>query len=171
MAEAYPTEALIAAARESLIDIGYHEQLLQEQYSFADVFASDEHLCSVELAAFAQEPPTYRNVCFGFVTPPDESPAAIMAYRALGAPQIFAFHPQQGKIHRWQIRAREMPEFIESIEPAHLRNAILAHRDGWNPERIFRAKSIRFMSEPMQLDFFDVGLIPTLEEYVHEKLS
>ena len=171
MAEAYTTEALIATARESFINIGYHEQLLQEQYSFADIFAPDEHLRSVELAAFAQEPPTYRNVCFGFVTPYDDSPEAIMAYRALGAPQLFALHPQKGKIHHWQIRAREMPELIGATEPTNLRNVILAHRDEWKPEHIFRAKSIRFMSEPVQLDFFDVGLIPTLEDRVYEKLS
>ncbi len=171
MSETYTAEALLTITRTGLIDIGYHRDLLHNGYTFADVFAPNQPLRYVDLAAFAQEPPTYRNVCFGVVVPYHDDPEAIMNYRALGAPQILALHPQEGKILLWQMLAQGMPKFIEAIEPAHLSNTIQAHRDDWNPEQVFRAKSIRFTSGPVQLDFFDAGLVPTLEDKVHEKLS
>ncbi len=169
MAEAYTTEALLTIAREGLRDIGYQDNLLQEKYSFADFFAQDEPLRHIALGAFGQEPPNYRTACFGIATPPHDGPEAIMDYRALGAPQIIALHPE--KIYRWEIIAQGYPELVERIEPAHLRNAILTHRSTWNPEQVLRAKSIGFTSEPVQLDFFDIGLIPALESIVQKKLD
>ena len=147
MAEAYTTEALLTIAREGLRDIGYQDNLLQEKYSFADFFAQDEPLRHIALGAFGQEPPNYRTACFGIATPPHDGPEAIMDYRALGAPQIIALHPE--KIYRWEIIAQGYPELVERIEPAHLRNAILTHRSTWNPEQVLRAKSIGFTSEPV----------------------
>src|SRR5260370_37599256 len=46
-----------------------------------------------------------------------------------------------------------------------------AHRAEWNPEKVLRAKSIGFGKEAVQLDFFDAGLIPTLESFVYAKLD
>ncbi len=155
------------------MEIGYSNNLLKEEYSFADMFASDQPLRKIELAVFSQEPPSYRNACFGFVSLPSNrnDSEAIMSYRALGAPQLFSLHWQEEKIYHWQVRAQEKPTFIEAVDFAHFRTMITAHKDEWNPEHIFRAKSIRFMSGPTQLDFFDVGLTPTLEDHVHEKLN
>ena len=104
MAESYTTATLLATAREGLRDIGYQDNLLQEKYSFADFFAQDEPLRYIALAAFGQEPPTYRTACFGIAVPPHDGSEAIIDYRALGAPQIFALHPD--KIHRWEIVAQ-----------------------------------------------------------------
>jgi len=67
--------------------------------------------------------------------------------------------------------ANDNPVLLESIEAAHLYNAIQAHKDQWNPQQVLRAKSIRFTGETVQLDFFDLGLIPALEELVYKKLD
>jgi hypothetical protein len=68
------------------------------------LYGEDEPLRYIALAAFGQEPPTYRTACFGIAVPPHDGSEAIIDYRALGAPQIFALHPD--KIHRWEIVAQ-----------------------------------------------------------------
>lgn len=171
MAEECTATTLLTAARDGLLEIGYQNRLLQENYSFVDIHAQDEPLRQIELAAFAQEPTDYRNACIGIAMPPHKGSEAITNYRALGAPQILALHPESKEVRRWKIQAQGKPVLMDRIEAAHLRNAIWANRDKWNPEQVLRAKSIRFSSDPIQLDFFDVGLIPALEEVVHEKLD
>lgn len=171
MAEDYTATTLLRTVRESLLEIGYQNHLLQENYSFVDMHAQDEPLRQIELAAFAQEPTDYRNACIGIALPPHEGYEAITNFRALGAPQILALHPESQEVRRWKIQAQGKPVLIDRIEAAHLRNAIWANRDKWNPEQVLRAKSIHFSSDPIQLDFFDVGLIPVLEDVVHNKLD
>src|SRR5207237_1813106 len=80
-------------------------------------------------------------------------------------------HAKDEIIVRWKILAHDEPELLETIDPAFLRNAIWAHQNEWNPEQVLRAKSIRFSSKPTQLDFFDIGLIPVIEEVVYRKLD
>lgn len=171
MAGAYTTATLLAMAREGLRDIGYQNNLLREEYEFADILAQNQPLRTIKLAAFAQEPPSYRSACIGIAVPSNNSSEAIKEYQALGAPQILALHPEDEKILRWKILAHGRPELIESIDPIYLRNAILLHQNDWNPEQVLRAKSIRFTKEPIQLDFFDIGLIPLIEERVNDKLD
>ena len=171
MAEEHTAATLLTTAREGLLEIGYQNHLLQENYSFVDMLVHDEPLRQIELAAFAHEPTDYRNACIGIAIPPHEGSEAIASYQALGAPQILALHPESLEVRRWKIQAQGRPLLIDRFEAAHLGNAIRANRDKWNPEQVLRAKSIHFSSDPIQLDFFDLGLIPMLEELVHEKLD
>jgi len=67
--------------------------------------------------------------------------------------------------------AQGKPHLIEHINPDQLRAKIRARRDEWNPDHVLRAKSIRFSSAPNQLDFFDIGLVPALEEVIQKKLD
>ncbi len=171
MSETYIAATLLNIAKEGLRDIGYRDDLLREHYGFVDILAQDQPLRQIELAAFAQEPPSYRNACIGAIITPHDGPEAIKHYRALGAPQILAIYPEAEIIRRWKIPAHGDPIPIELIEPSQLHATIQARRDEWNPERVLRAKSIGFATAPRQLDFFDVGLLPTLEELVHSKLD
>jgi len=171
MSEAYTGSALLTMVKEGLRDIGYQDSLLKTEYSFVDVFTDDYAMRQVELAAFAQEPPSYRNACFGVVIPSDDRPETTNRYIALGAPQIITLHPNAQKVCRWKVRTQGHPELIECIEPDQLRSTIVAHKSEWNPEQVLRAKSIGFAKETFQLDFFDVGLIPTLESFVYAKLD
>src|SRR5258706_11347598 len=115
MAEEHTAATLLDTVREGLIEIGYHKDLLQENYSFVDMHGHDQPLRQVELAAFAQEPPSYRNACFGVAVPPYDGPDAIMQYRALGAPQVLALLPEAGVIRRWKILANASPVLLVSI--------------------------------------------------------
>src|SRR5438132_9637496 len=109
MSEIYTTATLLTIARKGLHDIGYQDDLLREEYTFADILAQNETR-KIELAAFAQEPPSYLNSCIGIAVPAQRGPEAIMEYRSLGAPQILALHPQDEKVLRWKILAQGKPE-------------------------------------------------------------
>jgi len=65
MSEVYTGSTLLTMVRSGLRDIGYQDSLLKQQYTFVDVFTNDYKIRTVNLAAFAQEPPSYRNACFG----------------------------------------------------------------------------------------------------------
>ena len=171
MEEIYTTKTLLSTIREGFRGIGYREDLLQENYGFTDMFAQGQPFRSVEHGAFALEPTSYRNACFGVVVPNHHGSEAIINYRSLGAPQIFALHPDIGKVFCWKIFANSNPILIDQIEASNLLNAIHQHKVDWNPESILRAKSIQFTNEPIQLNFFDIGLIPALEGIVYQKLD
>jgi N-6 DNA Methylase len=157
--------------RDGLRDIGYRNELLRDNYPFPDILADSAPTRHIDLAAFAQEPISYRSACFGIVIAYRHGPAAIQPYRALGAPQILALHPNSNEIFRWKMPAQGQPTLIERIEPDELRTIFQVHKDAWSPESILRAKSIGFARGPVQLDFFDAGLLPVLEELVHKKLD
>jgi type I restriction-modification system DNA methylase subunit len=171
MAEQYTTEQLLTMVRDGLLDIGYQHSLLISNYRFVDVLGASFQERQIDLAAFAQDPPSYRNSCFGIAVPHHDGSEAILAYRALGAPQILALHPDDGEIRRWRMVARGKPELIERIDPDHLRATIRDHRNEWSPEQVLRAKSISFTPGVRQLDFFDIGLIPAIDEIVQKKLD
>src|SRR5229473_4546396 len=171
MSEVYTGNTLLTMVRSGLRDIGYQDSLLKQEYSFVDVFTDDYKIRTVKLAAFAQEPPSYRNACFGVVISPHDEPEAVMEYMALGEPQIFTLHPETQKVCRWTFRSKDNPILLECIEPDQLHATIVAHKDIWNPEQVLRTKSIGFGKENLQLDFFDAGLIPTLESFVYAKLD
>src|SRR6266496_6858201 len=171
MAEKLTDIELLTMARDGLRDIGYRDELLRENYPFADVLDNREPERRIHLAAFAQEPPSYRNACFGVTIPQHDDPEAIRSYLALGAPQILALHPTDSEIRLWRMAAQGKPELIEHIEPEKLRATIRARKSDWKPNHVLRAKSIGFSSDPTQLDFFDIGLVPTLDEIVQKKLD
>jgi hypothetical protein len=171
MNSADPTTNLLALARAGLHDIGYRDELLQHNYPFPDVLQESAPTHHIDLAAFAQEPFSYRSACFGVALLHQHGPEAIQPYRALGAPQILALHPGSNEVFRWKIPARGNPTLIERIEAEHLRAAFLDHANEWKPEAVLRAKSIGFARGPVQLDFFDAGLMPVLESLVYKKLD
>jgi hypothetical protein len=171
MAEKYKVEELLAMTRDGLRDIGYRDELLRTDYRFADVLDNSEPTRTIPLAAFAQEPPSYRNACFGIAEPKSHNPDAIQQYLALGAPQILALHPEDREVHLWKMAAQGKPNLIERIHLDQLREKIRSRKDEWNPDHVLRAKSIRFSSAATQLDFFDIGLIPALEEVIQRKLD
>ncbi len=167
----HATTDLLALTRSSLRAIGYRDDLLRERYPFADVLVDESPPRQIDLAAFAQEPPSYRSACFGVTVLEQPSPEKLLLYRALGAPQLLVLSPSRDAALRWRMTASGDPVFIEQIAAEHLRNAFEAHQDEWSPETILRAKAISFGREPVQLDFFDTGLLPTLEGMAHQKLD
>ena len=148
--------------------LGYIGGLLQEEYEFADVLSSEHPVKSIPLAAFAQEPPSYRNASFGVTIANGRSgPAFIQDHRSLGAPQILEV--TDDRVLRWKMTGKGMPSLLEELAPDKLPDLFLRHKDEWSPRQVLRAKSGGDVAT--QLDFIDLGLLPALEFEVRSKLD
>lgn len=167
--------AMLDVVRSGLREVGYRDNLVLPAYAFRDVLSSaaepGSSVRTIELAAFAQSPPSYRSACFGVTTPADASPEAILPYRSLGAPQVLALHPGRGYAERWKIVASGRPQSLGRIATDDLADTFRRSRAEWEPRRVLEAKSSAFGGNAAQLDFFDAGLLPALEAALRPKLD
>lgn len=152
--------------------IGYREDLnlLKRDYKYTnvDVRHYEEH--TIDLAGFAQYPPTYRNVCIGVIVSNGLSGAELVAqHRTLGAPLMFEINGTV--VNRWKVTASGEPQFKESIPFSDIRNAFDRHKNEWEPESILRAKAIGGTRGAVQLDFYDEDYMPFLEGSNFSKLE
>jgi len=158
---------MLRLIEQGLEEIGYTHPLLRRNYAFADLLGTAHSIRHVPLAAFAQEPLSYRSACLGVVH--GGTDGNIEEYRALGAPQLLEL--SEHEIRRWKVTASGAAELLQRISPDDLLGTIREHQADWGPERILRAKSIAFDAVPAQLDFFDIGLLAAIEAVVHTKLD
>jgi hypothetical protein len=159
----------IARAMQS---IGYREDLhlLQRNYEYTNVTVRHQEVHTIDLAGFAQSPPTYRNVCIGVVVSNGAAGAELVAtHRTLGAPLMFEINGTV--INRWKVTASGEPEFKESIPFGDILNAFDRRKNEWEPESILRAKAIGDIKGPVQLDFYDEDYMPFLEGSNFSKLE
>ena len=162
-------DGLLAVIRNGLLAIGYMENLLREQYAFADLTTPESALQHIDLAVFAEEPVSYRSACFG-ITVLHNGHQNLRPFLSLGAPQLLTIHPREKQIGRWIVKASDEPELIEKLSGAGFRERLNEHGVDWSPREVLRAKAIRDPG-PQQLDFYDVGLMPMLERIVQGKLD
>ena len=162
-------QRLYELVKQGLTGIGYTGNLIHENYEFADILADDYSVSTLPLAAFAQEPPSYKNACFGVVFANGVKGIPLVEkYRSLGAPQILELH--QEHLVRWKMTGREAPVFLEQIELQEALSLFERNRENWAPSRILRAKSAG-VEYSRQLDFFDSGLLPLLEHEARDRLD
>ncbi len=160
---------LLKLIKRALQDIGYTGNLIQENYKFTNFLGQDFLVDTIPLAAFAQEPPSYRNACIGVVHANGASGAPLVdRYRSLGAPQILEIHEHH--LCRWKMSFQDSPVLLEKVEVAKAPSLIASNRLDWSPIRIMNAKS-NPGSVPIQLDFFDLELLPLLDKEVRRKLD
>ena len=158
----------LAQIKQGFRNLGYVGGLLQEDYQFADCSGPGITVNSVDLAAFAQEPTTYRNASFGVTISNGLAGADfIQRYRPLGAPQILEIG--NGLISRWGVLGHGTPELLQEITPGQLPELFAEHAHNWSPEVILRLKSSDQVAT--QLDFVDLDLLPMLEYEVRTKLD
>lgn len=161
-------EEVYGVIKEELAETGYVGSLIQEDYEFADILADEYSVGRIPLAAFAQDPPSYRNACLGVVTSNGlAGPRLVSKSRSLGAPQILEVH--RSYLRRWKMTASGAPQLLEQISPEHVRPLFRRNRNEWSPARILKAKSLGD-GDAAQLDFFDLGLLPLLEQEARNKL-
>ena len=164
------TEELLSIARSGFEEIGYQEELLRSEYQFADFLSPSCPVREIQLAGFAQQPPSYRTASFGVMVAPGVQ-KHIADFMALGAPHVFVINPDAGEVDRWIFQVAKDPQPVEQISADALLATIRAHRHDWGPESVLRAKSIGAHATPVQLDFADYGLVPALEREVYQKLD
>ena len=171
--EATNKEALsrvYSQVRNGLTLLGFEDRLLQEKYHFADILESSYSVRTIPLAAFAQEPPSYQNACFGVVISNGQSGIPLVSScRSLGAPHIIEV--RNDGISRWKMTSHNDPKHLEVIPTEHITRLFELHKKDWAPAQILRAKAIGEEDFASQLDFFDTGLLPLIEGEVREKLD
>lgn len=150
--------------------VGYRNEGVVPNYSFADVLHPAAKTRTVSLAVFTQTPPSYRSAAIGVVTS-DGSDAIelVNTYRALGAPLLFVV--EGDLVTLWQVRSSAPPRIIERLAVTDLPALFDRHSDDWRPDSIHRAKSIGAVGGGYQLDFVDIGLLPAIEGEIHTKLD
>ncbi len=160
------TQEVLRRVKNSLSLIGYGPTLLRESYKYYDASAyRNDVVRTIPLAAFAQDPPDYRNVCIGVVASNGLSGLSVVAeHQGLCAPLIFEVGARQ--VTLWKMLASKAPQAIKSIPIAQIENEFDINRFDWSPRRIFEAKTAA-----EQLDFVDVGLMPIRREQIHGKLD
>lgn len=167
--------ATLSMARDAFASIGYRKSLLWTDYRFADLLGESPSVRTIDLAAFAQEPPSYRNACFGVLLRDEPIASAnsgvLDQYRSLGAPQLLVISEPRGITQRWKMRADANPQLVDEIPSATLREYVDRHEEYWAPEAVMRAKTIGIDRAPTQIDFYDLGLLPALEREVTQKLD
>ena len=161
---------VLSTIRDELKQLGYMDKLLQENYAFDDASYPGTRELVVPLAAFAQWPSSYRNACIGVLTANGRSgPQHVSGYRTLGAPMFFEV--LQDRLNRYRVEASGQAHFLESISARNIHRAFEVNRGKWAPDTIFRAKAITPLTDPVQLDFIDIGLLPALKGMIHGKLD
>lgn len=161
---------IFSKVRDELKRLGYVDELLRQDYAFDDASVAGTRDLHIPLAAFAQWPPSYRNACIGVLTANGQSgPQFVTEYRTLGAPMFFEV--VKDRLDRYRIEASGQASFLESIPARNIHRAFEVNREKWAPDTIFRAKAITPLTDPVQLDFVDIGLLPALKGMIHGKLD
>lgn len=166
-------EKVIRAFLESLHLIDYPDSHIQREYGYSDFLGNGQRL-SADLAAFGNAVPSLRTCNIAVAVEAQPTPDRMERLRSLGAPLLFAFDTHQKVLSRWRVPARGLPEKLESLLDFALDSLpayFAEHRAQWNPESFRQARTAIFRDTAAQLDFFDAGLLPELEDKLRRKLS
>lgn len=161
---------ILQKLKHEFIRIGYAENLLQEDYVYADVFSQNgqSEVKSIPLAVFSHLPFSYRTASFGVALANGRSgPTFIQDFRSLGAPQIFEVHSDQ--LQLWKVTVQGDPKHLETVGLENLSGLFGNYQDIWAPRQVSDAKSGAEI--PRQLDFIDLGLMPALDHEVRRKIN
>lgn len=154
--------------KAGLRTVGYRGTLLRTDYTYADVLAARPLTRTVLLAAFAQDPPSYVNACFGVISADGDAKQTVRQCTALGAPQIIVVYP--GRVDRWSVAPGRDPQHLQCIVASDIARLFAQKKAEWSPEVVFRAKAPLPEARPRQLDFVDAGFLPAIEREAQAKL-
>ena len=156
--------------KQEIQNLGYVGNLLQENYEYADILGIDSEYVvrRVRLAAFCQDPPSYRTAAFGVTfANGHRGPEFIQSLRSLGAPQIFEIGDDE--VNRWKVTVKDKPALLDAVDLDDLPELFARHKEEWTPQKVLRAKADSVPAT--QLDFLDLGLLPLLDSEVRTKLD
>lgn len=164
------TVDLYERVKRGLIGLGYKGHLLRENYQFADFLSSTYRVRTIPLAAFAEDPPSYQNACFGVVTANGARGAPLIAdYKSLGAPQVFEI--LEDTLRRWKVISGGDCIPLEDVPAEHIDSFFELHKQDWSPTQLGRARFFRPQNIGVQLDLFDLRLLPFLDYQIRHKLD
>ena len=148
--------------------IGYTDQLVQEDYVYADILAHEGEYKTktIPLAVFSQTPFSYKTASFGVIISNGRSGhESVQECRSLGAPQILEVATNEVK--RWKVSLHDDPVCLGTDNLVDLHELFDSNKEEWAPGRVLTAKS----DTSRQLDFIDLGLLPALDNEVRKKIN
>lgn len=119
-------------------------------------------------AGFSQNPPDARSATLAAVDLPHPNEASAADFRFLGAPTVFACNATHLYWFQHDVAGTR---FLERVASAHVANFFHEHKQEFNPQRIYRAKTSAKFNPSQQLYFVDAGLMPLLEQSSGEWLG
>ena len=156
--------------KQEIQALGYVGNLLQENYEYADILGTDSEYVvrEVHLAAFCQDPPSYRTAAFGVTISNGYCGSEVIQnLRSLGAPQILEIGDVE--VNRWKVTVKDNPVLLDAVGLDDLPELFARHKEEWTPQRVLRAKADCIPAT--QLDFLDLGLLSLLDNEVRTKLD
>ena len=153
-----------------LRDIGYRGDLLEEDYTFRDYFASGYEERRIAAAAFGETPISYDSALIGVALSNGlREQALVDTFRALGAPIILEVDNYE--IREWAVsRAKDGHTLVERYAVDRIREMIVSRAQDWRPQPLLRAKNIGVFQWAHQYGLF-AGLLPELEERIQDQLE
>jgi hypothetical protein len=151
--------------------LGYDKRLIQENYTFRDLYDPSNRDRTATVAAFGEIPFTPESSCFAIFTSNGEhGKELVLKYRALAAP--FALEVGDEKVDFWTVgRTEEAVRNRFSMRESEFASRFQEHANEWSSSSVLRAKNIDADAEPRQRDLFDFGLVPQVDELVFQKLD
>lgn len=173
MLERFSVDHSLSIVRQGLLDVGYLDKFIIDNYTFSDSIGSRPHTRQIELAAFGQKPFSTRSACFGATIVSDRNPQTIGKFQSLGAPQVLALNPDAGEVGFWKIAAKGDPTLTTTISLNNLREVLVNHQSEVNPYSVLRAKAVGLWQPPAQqgLFEFDPDLVPEIEARLGKRLD
>ena len=157
--------------RIPLESIGYDGRFISRDYAFADFTDHAAIVNHIPLAAFSDYPFSYRNACVGVVlangTPGGNE--LVSRYRALGAPLLFEV--ADGRVQPWAIGPKDAKTVGDAFAVDQIERVFAKNKAHWKPKVLGRVRTPSDVKSNPQLDFFDLGLRPLLEQFFQTKLK
>ncbi len=158
---------IISLIWKNLIQCGYSEPLLQNNYVYGDGIDTR----TVPLAAFSSPVHDSRTSCISVIKC-DELLGATEQYvnqfRGFGAPVIFVCC--NGSLQWWNL-GTSGAKYEKTVSKGESKAFFTSYKQKFSPDRIWRAKNLGRVETKHQLNFVDIGLMPLLEEEMGERLG
>lgn len=161
-----PYAEVIAGLRE----IGYQDELLEENYKFRDYFDSRNEERQINAITFGQTPISYDSACIGVALSNGlREQTLVNQYRALGAPILLEVDNYE--VREWAVSRNENQHGLVARYPAdRIKQMIESRAPSWKPQPLLRDKNIGKFDWAPQLGLF-AGLLPELEEHIQKYLE
>ncbi|OQA31093.1 MAG: N-6 DNA Methylase [Betaproteobacteria bacterium ADurb.Bin341] len=146
---------------------GYTEECLRVP---APAAMSDLGRSIPNLIAYCRRPHDVRTaaIAFGESPSPDASLGIVKEYQETGAPVVIL--AVQENIEVWRQGVCD-PELNVSIPANQLEPFFAEWKESLSPDAVYRTKNFKKPSDPHQMEFVDIGLMPFVERNVGKKLS
>ncbi|MDZ7619152.1 MAG: hypothetical protein U1E05_19300, partial [Patescibacteria group bacterium] len=147
--------------RRHLVQCGYRPALIRSGVELAGGHSAD-------LVAFAHSPADARSACIAVLQNREPSDEVVRACQPLGAPIVFLCDSER---LQWWSQDATGPRAIRTIAASEAPRFFQEHREDFQPNRVYRAKTWARFDKDFQLSFVDCGLMGLVEGQIGQSLQ